>query len=123
MGVSRAKLIEPLAMPSVPVTPAALVVGGGVAGMVSALTLANQGFEACIVEAEDKLGGHALKLRTTWKGEDVPEFVRSLVAEVGRSEKIKVFLNSSIKATSGYIGNFKTTVVVERPGERRSLMA
>ena len=110
MGVSRAQLIEPLAMPSVPVTPAALVVGGGVAGMVSALTLANQGFEACIVEAKDKLGGHALKLRTTWKGENAPEYVRNLVAEVGRNEKIKVFLNSSIKATSGYIGNFNTTV-------------
>ena len=110
MGVSRAQLIEPLAMPSVPVTPAALVVGGGVAGMVSALTLANQGFDACIVEAKDKLGGHALKLRTTWKGEDAPEYVRNLVAEVGRNEKIKVFLNSSIKATSGYIGNFSTTV-------------
>ncbi len=111
MGVSRAQLIEPLAMPSVPVTPAALVVGGGVAGMVSALTLANQGFDACIVEAKDKLGGHALKLRTTWKGEDAPEYIRNLVAEVGRNEKIKVFLNSGIKATSGYIGNFSTTVV------------
>jgi heterodisulfide reductase subunit A-like polyferredoxin len=110
MGVSRAQLIEPLPMPSVPVTPAALVVGGGVAGMVSALTLANQGFEAYIVEATDKLGGHALHLRTTWKGEDVSEYVRGLVGEVDRHEKIKVFLKSNIKETSGYIGNFRTTV-------------
>ncbi len=110
MGVSRAQLIEPLAMPSVPVTPAALVVGGGVAGMVSALTLANQGFEAYIVEAQDKLGGQALKLRNTWKGEDVPEYVQNLVREVDRNQNIKVFLNSTVKATSGYIGNFSTTV-------------
>ncbi|MGA2404257.1 MAG: FAD-dependent oxidoreductase, partial [Syntrophobacteraceae bacterium] len=110
MGVSRAQLIEPLPMPSVPVTPTALVIGGGVAGMVSALTLANQGFEAYIVEAEDKLGGHALKLRSTWKGEDVPTYVQNLVGEIDRNEKIKVFLNSSISATSGYIGNFRSTV-------------
>ena len=110
MAVSRAQLIEPLPMPSVPVSPAALVVGGGVAGMVSALTLANQGFEAFIVEAKDKLGGNALHLRTTWKGEDVSEYVGNLIKEVGQNEKIKVFLNSRIKSTSGYIGNFNTTV-------------
>ena len=110
MGVSRAQLIEPLAMPSVPVTPTALVVGGGVAGMVSALTLANQGFEAYIVEAKDKLGGQALNLRNTWKGEDVPKYVQNLVSEVDGNQNIKVFLNSTIRATSGYIGNFRTTV-------------
>ncbi len=110
MGVSRAQLIEPLPMPSVPVTQAALVVGGGVAGMVSALTLANQGFQAYIVEAKDKLGGHALHLRNTWKGENVPEYIQKLVTEVVQSEKIKVFLNSTVSATSGYIGNFSTTV-------------
>jgi len=97
-------------MPSVPVTQAALVVGGGVAGMVSALTLANQGFQACIVEAKDKLGGHALHLRNTWKGENAPEYIQNLVREVGRSENIKVFLNSTVRATSGYIGNFSSTV-------------
>ena len=110
MGVSRAQLIEPLPMPSVPVTPAALVVGGGVAGMVSALTLANQGFEAHIVEAKDKLGGNALNLRATWRGEDVSHYVRDLVKEVDQHEKIKVHLNANIKSTSGFIGNFRTTV-------------
>ncbi len=110
MAVSRAQLIEPLPMPSVPVTPAALVVGGGVAGMVSALTLAEQGFEACIVEAADRLGGQALHLKKTWKGKDVPEFVADLASKVQENPKVKVFLNSTIQATAGYIGNFRTTV-------------
>ena len=110
MAVSRAQLIEPLPMPSVPVTPAALVVGGGVAGMVSALTLAEQGFEASIVETGDRLGGQALNLRRTWKGENVPEYVSGLIGKVEHNEKIRVFLNSSIRQTSGYIGNFRTTV-------------
>jgi heterodisulfide reductase subunit A len=110
MAVSRAQLIEPLPMPSVPVTPAALVVGGGVAGMVSALTLAEQGYDACIVEAADRLGGQALHLRRTWKGKDVPLFMENLVQKVQENDKIKVLLNSTIKTTAGYIGNFRTTV-------------
>jgi len=110
MAVARASLIEPLPMPSVPVTPAALVVGGGVAGMVSALTLAKQGFKAHIVEEKDCLGGHGLKLKHTWKGEDVPEFLEDLLDEIKSNENVEVHLSSSIRSVSGYVGNFKTTV-------------
>jgi len=110
MAVARAVLIEPLPMPSVPVNRSALVVGGGVAGMVSALTLARQGFQAHIVEEKDRLGGHALKLTRTWKGEDIPLFVEQLVKDVLDNEAIQVHLNSAISGTSGYVGNFKTTI-------------
>ncbi len=110
MAVSRAALIEPLKMPSVPVTASAMVVGGGVAGMVAALTLAKQGFKAHIVEANDYLGGHALKLRTTWKGENVPEYIQALIKEVSLNENIRVHLGAKITGTSGYIGNFKTQI-------------
>ena len=110
MAVARASLIEPLPMPSVPVIPAALIVGGGVAGMASALTLAKQGFKAHIVEEKERLGGHALKLNKTWKGESVTEFIASLIDEVKQHGNIEVHLNSKVKSTSGYIGNFKTTV-------------
>ncbi|WP_435051673.1 4Fe-4S binding protein [Desulfoferrobacter suflitae] len=110
MSVSRAALIEPLPMPSVPVTASALIVGGGVAGMVSALTLAKQGFKSTIVEQKDRLGGHALKLKKTWKGEDVSEFLGKLVEEVKAEANIDVLLNAEIKDTSGFVGNFKTTV-------------
>jgi heterodisulfide reductase subunit A len=110
MAVARASLIEPLPMPSVPVTPAALVVGGGVAGMVSALTLAKQGFKAHIVEEKDCLGGNGLKLKNTWKGEDVPEFIEELLEEVKSQANIEIHLSSKIQSVSGYVGNFKTTV-------------
>jgi heterodisulfide reductase subunit A-like polyferredoxin len=110
MAVARATLIEPLPMPSVPVTPAALVLGGGAAGMMSALTLAKQGFKAHIVEEKEHLGGHALDLKKTWKGENVPEFIANLIDEVKQNENIELHLNSRVKSTSGYIGNFKTTV-------------
>lgn len=110
MAVSRAALIEPLPMPSVPVTPSALVVGGGVAGMVSALTLAKQGFKATIVEKKDQLGGHGLKVKKTWKGEDVGGFVTQLIEEIGANDNVEVLLDAEVKDTSGYVGNFKTTV-------------
>ncbi len=110
MAVAKAALIEPLPMPSVPVTPAALVVGGGVAGMVSALTLAKQGFQAHIVEQKAQLGGHARKLSKTWKGENVGEYLAELVEEVNNSENITVHLSSVVQGTSGYLGNFKSTI-------------
>jgi heterodisulfide reductase subunit A-like polyferredoxin len=110
MGVARAALIEPLPMPSVPVNPAALVVGGGVAGMTSALTLAQQGFKAHIVEKGDSLGGQAVHLKKTWRGEDVPEFLKQLIDEVSGHQNIQVHLNAHVKETSGFVGNFKTAI-------------
>ena len=112
MAVARAALIEPLAMPSVPVTPSALVVGGGVAGMTAALTLARQGFQAHIVEQKDRLGGHALKLKKTWKGENVEDFTSGLIKEVEADPNIQLHLNALVSEASGYVGNFRTTISV-----------
>ena len=113
MAVSRASLIEPLSMPSAPVTPVALVVGGGVAGMVCCLNLAEQGFKVHIVEEKDRLGGHALKLNKTWKGESIPEFVTRLIDDVTRHENVEVHLSAKVKEVSGFVGNFKTTMAVD----------
>ncbi|MBE9501618.1 MAG: FAD-dependent oxidoreductase [Chloroflexi bacterium] len=121
MAVSRASLIEPLPMPSVSVTPAALVVGGGVAGMVCALTMAQQGFKAHIVEEKERLGGQALKLNKTWKGESIPEYLSKLIDEVTGHENIEVHLNAKLKEVSGFIGNFKTTIALNGTGEVREL--
>jgi heterodisulfide reductase subunit A-like polyferredoxin len=110
MAVARASLIEPLPLPSVPVTPAALVVGGGVAGMTCALTLAQQGFKAHIIEKGDSLGGQAAHLRDTWKGENVPKFLKKLISEVKGNQNIEVHLSSEVQEAAGYVGNFKTTI-------------
>jgi len=121
MAVARAALIEPLPLPAVPVVPVALVVGGGVAGMVAALTLARQGFRAHIVEQKDRLGGHALKMQRTWRGEDVSEFVNSIVREVSEHPGITVHLNAQVKEVSGFVGNFKTTIALNGSGEVRQV--
>ena len=68
MGVAKARLLQPLEYITVGINHKALVVGGGVAGMTSALALADQGYVVDLVERKDRLGGNALKLHTTWRG-------------------------------------------------------
>jgi len=103
MAVCRAAVIEPLPVTVAPVTPAALVVGGGAAGMVCGLNLAEQGFKVHIIEAKERLGGHALKLNRTWKGENVPKFVSRLIDEVTGHKNIEVHLNAMVKDVSGLL--------------------
>ena len=110
MAVSRASLIEALPVPSAPVTPCALVVGGGVAGMVSALNLGQQGFKVHLVEEKERLGGHALKLDKTWRGENISEYVSKLIDDVNGNENIDVHLSAKVNEVSGFVGNFKTSI-------------
>jgi heterodisulfide reductase subunit A-like polyferredoxin len=110
MAVARASLLEPIQEIKVDLTPAALVVGGGVAGMVAALNLADQGFKSYLVEKGDRLGGHALKLKNTWKGEDVRAYVAALVTRVQSHENIEVLTTAQVQQASGFVGNFVTLV-------------
>ena len=61
MSVARTARLEPLQEFELPVDKRALVVGGGVAGMTSALSLANQGFEVYLVEKDTGPGGNGSK--------------------------------------------------------------
>ncbi len=110
MAVAKANLLEPLPESEIEITPSGLIIGGGVAGMVAALGLADQGYEAHIVEKSDSLGGYARKIRWTWKEEDVQAYLNELVERVNSHEKITVHLNSEIEDVSGFIGNFVTKI-------------
>ena len=110
MALSRASLLEPIPELSVPVKKKALVIGGGVAGMTAALSLADQGFPAVILERSKNLGGNALDLVKTWRGSDVKQFVSELIRKVDAHPDISVMLNSGITGASGFIGNFETEV-------------
>ncbi len=110
MAVAKSALLAPLDEEELPVTPTALVVGGGVAGMTAALNLARQGFPVDLVERSDVLGGAARRLLHTYKGEDVGRFLEKLVQEVETEPKVSVHLNTSIAEVQGFIGNFQTKV-------------
>jgi len=110
MAISRASLLEPIPDLSVPVSKTALVIGGGIAGMTAALSLANQGFSATIVEKSGILGGAALDVLHTWKGEDVPSYLNDLIRDVSANSNITVLLNAEVIDASGFVGNFETKV-------------
>jgi heterodisulfide reductase subunit A-like polyferredoxin len=110
MAVSKARLLAPLRQTQVSVVPAALVVGGGVAGMTAALTIADHGFGVHLLERSPALGGNALRLHETWTGEAVEPFVKRLVNAVENHQRITVHRNAVLCAVDGFVGNFKSTV-------------
>jgi heterodisulfide reductase subunit A-like polyferredoxin len=112
MAAARASLLTPLRAKRISVNKRALVVGGGVAGMTAALSLADQGFETVIVEKEAQLGGLARELTHTIEGSSIPEYILELTDRVTRHEKIQVLTESLIVGFSGFKGNFTTELMV-----------
>jgi heterodisulfide reductase subunit A len=113
MSVARTIGLEPLQEFELPMNKAALVVGGGVAGMNGALGLANQGFEVHLVEKEEELGGMARRIRTTLEGVDVQAYVKDLIRQIYQHPLIHVSHGATITDASGFVGNFVTTVEAE----------
>jgi heterodisulfide reductase subunit A2 len=114
MSVARAYHLEPLKEIDLPVNKAALVVGGGIAGMTCALSIANQGHEVHLVEKEKDLGGTARRIHTTLEGLDAQAYLRDLVGKVYQNPSIHVYEDAKITETTGYIGNFVTRVKSDR---------
>jgi heterodisulfide reductase subunit A len=114
MSVARAALLEPLQEIDLSVNKAALVVGGGIAGMTCALSIAKQGHEVHLVEKEQELGGNARRVYYTLEGLDVQAYLLDLVHQVFRNPLIHVYLDATITKTEGYIGNFVTTLKSDR---------
>ena len=118
MSVARAATLEQLYEVPQTICQKALVVGGGVAGMTSALGLAEQGFEAYLIEREDKLGGNALRLNTTWKDEKIRPYLEELVKKVNEHPLIDIHLQTEIKNVSGTAGNFICNLVDAKGNEK-----
>jgi len=110
MAVAKAALLEPLATSSLSVTPSGLVIGGGIAGMVSALNLAEQGFKVFLVERESELGGNLRRIHHTVEGEDTQAYLKKITSEIKANKNIKVFLGAEIEEITGYVGNYKTSL-------------
>jgi len=114
MSVARACRLKPLQEFDLPVNKAALVVGGGIAGMNCALSIANQGHEVHLAEKEAVLGGIARKIHSTLEGLDVQAYLLDLIEKVYRHRLIHVYHEAAITDAAGYIGNFVTTVKSDR---------
>ena len=111
-SVLHARMSEPLNVRPIPIEQSALVIGGGIAGMTAALTLADQGVEVILVEKKDRLGGHGHKVKNTWKGTSVQELLKNLTSKVSNHPKIKVLLNTTVIGAKGFGGQFESTLSV-----------
>jgi len=110
MAVAKSRLLEPLQKRSVPVVKSALVIGGGVSGMSSAIELAGQGFDVHLVEREKKLGGNLRHIHYLLNGAKPQEELKNLIKQVRETEKIHLYTEANIENIEGSIGNFKTTI-------------
>ena len=119
MAVVKASMLAPLEHLSVNVNQTALVIGGGISGMISALGLADQGYETILLEKTDRLGGNAWSLATTWRGEEIKPFLEDLISRVESHSNIKLFKNAQLKTSKGAVGDFVSEVEID--GEKRAI--
>ncbi|MCJ2532392.1 MAG: CoB--CoM heterodisulfide reductase iron-sulfur subunit A family protein [Candidatus Thermoplasmatota archaeon] len=110
MAVAKASMLEPLPQPKIPVTPAALVIGGGLSGMTAALEIAKAGYEVHIVEKEKELGGHMRRIHHTLAGVNPQETLANLKKDLQDNTNVTIHLGETVEEVKGYIGNFETTL-------------
>jgi heterodisulfide reductase subunit A len=111
MAVARAVLLEVRDKVETEVTPAALVIGAGTAGLTAALTLTSGGFPVKLVERERELGGLVRKLHTLYPTmQRAEEFISEKVKAVQSNPNIEVLTKTQILNVSGSAGNYHVTV-------------
>jgi heterodisulfide reductase subunit A len=111
MGVARAALLEPKQRIGVPVVPRGLVIGGGVAGLSAALSLANQGFEVKLVERKPEMGGLLRDVHQLYPtGDDAHAFIEAKVGVVRRHPNIEVLTGAEVRDVKGFVGNYEIMV-------------
>ncbi len=110
MMVAKTKRLLPVSSASVGVTHDALIIGGGIAGMTSALSLVDQGYGVHLVERSESLGGLLQKVRTNLEGDDVQAFLADTIKKVESNPAITVHLSTTVDKMDGFVGNFVTTL-------------
>ncbi len=112
MAVAKAKLIKPQSEEKVKVTPAALIIGGGVSGMTAALSVANQGYKTFLVEKEKVLGGNLNHLNILYPIQDeASTLLNEVIEKVESNKNIKIFLLSKVQDIKGFIGNYDVSII------------
>jgi heterodisulfide reductase subunit A-like polyferredoxin len=111
MAVAKARLLEPLSRRSIAVNKSSLVIGGGLAGMTAALSLAHQGFTVHLVERQNELGGNLKHVQYLLNGDQPQAELARLWDEIRHNDRIALYTEGTIERIEGSIGDFKTTVV------------
>ena len=110
-AVAKVNLNAPLTPGESSVTKRALVIGGGIAGIQTALDIADAGFPVDIVEAKPTIGGKMAQLDKTFPTLDCAACILTpKMVDVAQNEKIRIFSYSEVTAVKGFVGNFDVTI-------------
>ncbi|MBE6693100.1 MAG: CoB--CoM heterodisulfide reductase iron-sulfur subunit A family protein, partial [Ruminococcaceae bacterium] len=110
-AVAKVNLNTPLTPGESPVTKRALVIGGGIAGIQTALDIADAGFEVDIVEKLPTVGGKMAQLDKTFPTLDCAACILTpKMVDVGQHEKIRIFSYSEVEEVKGFVGNFDVKI-------------
>lgn len=108
MGVAKVALLSPLEDISSDVIPAVLVLGSGITGLSSAITLANQGYRVELVDKAERLGGLLRDVNRIFPTDDPPSMLLDpLIESAVNHESINLHLETELLDVKGFIGNFE----------------
>lgn len=111
MAIAKARLLQPLTPSLVDVNNNALVIGGGVTGIQTALDLGDMGFHTYLVERNPTIGGRMAQLDKTFPTLDCSLCILApKMVDCGKHENIELITYAEVKDVDGYIGNFTVTV-------------
>lgn len=110
-AVAKVNLNAPLTAGESPVTKRALVIGGGIAGIQTALDIADAGFPVDIVEKKPTIGGKMAQLDKTFPTLDCAACILTpKMVDVAQNDKIRIFSYSEVTSVKGFVGNFDVTI-------------
>ena len=110
MAIAKASRLRPLQRGTLNIEHSALVIGGGLAGMTAALSIAEQGFPVYLIEKQSVLGGHLRHIKTGFDNASPQKLLQETIEQVSKQPRITVMLESEVIEVSGYVGQFKTIV-------------
>lgn len=111
MGVAKSTFLEPQQEIEADIIPRVLVIGGGVAGLSAAESLAGMGLETVLVEREEEVGGLLKQInRLAPEGEKAIDRISALAGNVKSLSNVTIYTGSEVADVGGYIGNFEITI-------------